>query len=67
MTTRKEDPFVIALDERMTLGDCDFLRSVYLPCGLDTDFLDLGSLTTDEIQEFFIAFKVLDGKNISIM
>ena len=54
----------LSLDETMTLEDCDFLRSVYLPCEQDLTMLDLESLTTAEIQDFAIAFKVLDGKNI---
>ena len=54
----------ITLEEGMTLEDCDFLKSVYLPCAQNSDFLDLSSLSTDEIQDFVIAFKVLDGKNI---
>ena len=55
---------MLSLDETMTLEDCDFLRSVYLPCAQDLAVLDLESLTTAEIQDFAIAFKVLDGKNI---
>ena len=54
----------IELDKGMTLEDCDFLKSVYLPCELNMDSLDLDSLSPEEIQDFFIAFKVLDGKNI---
>ena len=54
----------IELDKGMTLEDCDFLKSVYLPCEENLDLLDLESLSPEEIQEFFIAFKVLDGKNI---
>ena len=48
----------------MTLEDCDFLRSVYLPCGKGYDLLDLESLSKEEVQDFAIAFKMLDGKNI---
>ena len=54
----------IELDKGMTLEDCDFLKSVYLPCELNMDSLDLDSLSPEEIQDFFIAFKVLDGKSI---
>ena len=54
---------VLNLDEPMTLKDCAFLGSVYLPCGEDSTVLDLRSFTTADIQEFAIVFKVLDGKN----
>ena len=65
MADHKHDEAIhITLDKGMTLEDCDFLESVYLPCELDMDLLDLDSLSPEEIQEFFIAFKVLDGKNI---
>jgi len=57
------DRKMLMLDEPMTLEDCDFLRSVYLPCEKDSAKLDLRSLSTEEIQEFGIVFKVLDGKN----
>ena len=60
MTDEKD----LTLDETMTLEDCAFLVSVYLPCKLDSNVLDLTSLSTAEIQDFAIAFKVLDGKNI---
>ena len=57
----------LPLDKPMTLEDCDFLRSVYLPCGQGYDLLDLESLSTEEVQDFAIAFKMLDGKNIYII
>ena len=60
MTCQKQ----ITLEEGMALEDCDFLKSVDLPSAQHSDFLDLRSLSTDEIQDFAIAFKVLDGKNI---
>ena len=56
---------VLTLDKGMTLEDCDFLTSVYVPNAENLDLLDLAtSLSTEEIQDFAIAFKVLDGKNI---
>ena len=61
---QKESNSVIQLDEGMTLEDCDFLRSVLIPCAKNSELLDLRNLSTEEIQEFAIAFKVLDGKNI---
>lgn len=54
---------VLYLDEPMTLKDCAFLGSVYLPCVKDSTVLDLGSLSTAEIQDLAIVFKKLDGKN----
>ena len=60
----KTDKKMLTLDEPMTLEDCDFLGSVYLPCAKDSAMLNLTSLSTAEIQDFAIAFKVLDGKNI---
>ena len=60
MTGDKE----LVLDKPMTLEDCDFLRSVYLPCEQGLDVLDLESLSKEEVQDFAIPFKVLDGKNI---
>ena len=54
----------VLLDKGMTLEDCDFLTSVHVPNEENLDSLDLDSLSTEEIQEFAIAFKVLDGKNI---
>ena len=47
----------------MTQEDRAFLASVYLPCGGDPTELDLASLTTAEIQNFAVVFKVLDGNN----
>ena len=47
----------------MTSEDCAFLASVYLPCEKDSTLLDLAYLTTEEIQDFAIVFKVLDGNN----
>ena len=58
-----DDKF-LALDEPMTLKDCAFLESVYLPCEEGSTEVDLTSLSTAEIQDFAIVFKVLDGKNI---
>ena len=55
---------VLTLDKGMTLEDCDFLTSVHVPNEENLDSLDLDSLSTEEIQEFAIAFKVLDGKDI---
>ena len=55
---------VLTLDKGMTLEDCDFLRNVLIPCAKNSELLDLRNLSTEEIQEFAIAFKVLDGKNI---
>ena len=60
MTGQKE----LTLDEPMVLADCDFLRSVYLPYAEDSDVLELDSLSTEEVQDFANAFKVLDGKKI---
>ena len=57
------DQKVLKLDEPMKLEDCDFLKSEYLPCKQDSSILDLRTLSTEEIQDFGIAFKVLDGKN----
>ena len=57
------DKKVLNLDEPMTLKDCAFLGSVYLPCGEDSTELDLKSLATTDIQDFAIVFKLLDGKN----
>lgn len=57
------DKKILNLDEPMTLKDCAFLGSVYLPCGEGSTELDLTSFTTAEIQDFAIVFKVLDGKN----
>jgi len=54
----------LTLDEAMTLEDCAFLISVYLPCEKDSTVLDLTSLSIANIQDFAIAFKVLNGKNI---
>jgi len=48
------------LDEPMTLKDCAFLESVYLPCEEGSTEVDLTSLSTAEIQDFAIVFKVLD-------
>ena len=59
MTNKK----ILNLHEPMTSEDCAFLASVYLPCGKDSTVLDLASLTTEEIQDFAIVFKVLDGNN----
>jgi len=54
----------VDLDEPMTPKDCAFLGSVYLPCEENLTVMDLTSLSTSEIQDFAIVFKVLDGKNI---
>ena len=56
---------VLTLDKGMTLEDCDFLTSVYVPSEENLYLLNLaGSLSTEEIQDFAIAFKLLDGKKI---
>ena len=59
MTNKK----ILNLHEPMTSEDCAFLASVYLPCEKDSTLLDLAYLTTEEIQDFAIVFKVLDGNN----
>ena len=58
------DKKVVSLDEPMTLGDCAFLTSIYVHAEEDSTELDLTCLETEEIQDFAIVFKVLDGKNI---
>ena len=57
---------ILNLDQPMTLEDCAFLGSVYLPCRKGSLKVDLRSLSTAEIQDFAIVFKLLDGKNIHI-
>ena len=59
------DTKILNLDEPMTLEDCAFLGSVYLPCEKDSTEVDLTSLSTAEIQDFAIVFKILDGKTIN--
>ena len=59
----KTDNKVLSLDEPMTSEDCAFLASVYLPYRKDSAELDLASLSKSEIQDFAIAFKLLDGNN----
>jgi len=54
------DENMLTLDEPLTLEDCAFLRSTSLPCEENETELDLTSLSTEEIQDYGIAFKVLD-------
>jgi len=61
------DQNVLSIDEKMTLEDCAFLRSVYLPGEKDSTVLDLTSLSKADVHDFAIAFKVLDGKSICTM
>lgn len=58
---------MLTLDEPLTLEECAFLRTAYLPCDEDEIELDLTSLSTEEIQNYGIAFKVLDCKDINRM
>jgi len=58
------DRNLLTLDEPLTVEDCAFLRNIYVAAEEDETELDLTSLSTEEIQDFAIVFKLLDGKNI---
>jgi len=54
------DRNLLTLDEPLTLEDCAFLRNIYVAAEEDETELDLTSLSTEEIQDFAIVFKLLD-------
>lgn len=61
------DQTKLMLHDPLTIEDCRFLRSAFLPCATNSVRLDLTSLSKEDIQAYGIVFKVLNGKDMYII